>query len=138
MTRIFNRANEKEKRRKLRNNMTGAEKLLWERIRRRQLRNKRFLRQYGVEKYVIEFYCPEIKLAIEVDGDTHESEEEILYDKNRQEEIENYGITFLRIKNEEIFVNIENVELKIETFIDKPPLLQRGEMSASIIEIVEI
>jgi very-short-patch-repair endonuclease len=68
MTNIFNRTDEKDKRRKLRNNMTNAEKLLWERIRRRQIRNKRFLRQFSVGKYVIDFYCPEIKLAIEVDG----------------------------------------------------------------------
>ena len=122
MKRIFNRTEEKEKRRKLRNNMTNAEKLLWERIRNRQLRNKRFLRQYSVVKYVIDFYCPEIKLAIEVDGDTHESEEEILYDKNRQEEIENFGISFLRIKNEEIFVNIDKVILKIEAINDGTPL----------------
>ena len=122
MKRIFNRTAEKEKRRKLRNNMTNAEKLLWERIRRRQIRDKRFLRQFSVEKYVIDFYCPEIKLAIEVDGDTHESEEEILYDKNRQEEIENFGISFLRYKNEKIFGNIDKVILKIETFIDGTPL----------------
>ncbi len=122
MKRIFNRTEEKEKRRKLRNNMTNAEKLLWERIRNRQVRKKRFLRQYSVLKYVIDFYCPEIKLAIEVDGDIHISEESIEYDKNRQTEIENYGIKFLRIKNEEVFANIHNVILKIETIIDGTPL----------------
>jgi len=94
LTKIFNRTEEKEKRRKLRNNMTKAEKLLWERLRKRQVRNKRFLRQFGVGKYVIDFYCPEIKLAIEVDGDTHSSNNEIEYDKNRQNEIENFGIFF--------------------------------------------
>ncbi len=122
MKRIFNRTEEKEKRRKLRNNMTNAEKLLWERIRNRQVRKKRFLRQYSVLKYVIDFYCPEIKLAIEVDGDIHISEESIEYDKNIQTEIENYGIKFLRIKNEEVFANIHNVILKIETIIDGTPL----------------
>jgi very-short-patch-repair endonuclease len=122
MTRIFNRTEEKEKRRKLRSNMTNAEKLLWERIRNRQIRNKRFLRQYGVVKYIIDFYCPEIKLAIEVDGETHCSDEEIEYDKNRQTEIENFGIRFLRIKNEEVFGKIDKVILKIETFIDGTPL----------------
>ena len=122
MNRIFNRTEEKEKRRKLRNNMTNAEKLLWERIRNRQVKNKRFLRQYSVVKYVLDFYCPEIKLAIEVDGDTHYSEEEIEYDKLRQSEIENFGISFLRFKNEEIFGNTDKVILKIETFIDTTPL----------------
>jgi very-short-patch-repair endonuclease len=129
MTRIFNRTEEKEKRRKLRNNMSKAEKLLWEKLRRRHIRNKRFLRQYSVGKSVIDFYCPEIKLAVEADGDTHNSTEEIEYDKNRQSEIENFGIRFLRIKNEESFENIDKVVLKIETYIDKTPLtplLQRG------------
>ena len=129
MTRIFNRTEEKEKRRILRNNMTSAERLLWERLRKRQVKNKRFLRQFSVLKYVLDFYCPEIKLAIEVDGDTHRSDEEIDYDLNRQTEIENFGIRFLRITNEEIFGNIHNVILKIETVIDgtpPTPLLQSG------------
>ena len=80
------------------------------------------MRQYSVVKYVLDFYCPEIKLAIEVDGDTHYSEEEIEYDKLRQSEIENFGISFLRFKNEEIFGNTDKVILKIETFIDTTPL----------------
>lgn len=71
MIRIFDRTEEKGKRRKLRNNLTIAEKQLWDRIRNRQVRNKSFLRQYSVLKYVIDFYCPEIKLWIEVDGDKH-------------------------------------------------------------------
>ncbi len=62
MIRIFDRTEEKGKRRKLRNNLTIAEKQLWDRIRNRQVRNKSFLRQYSVLKYVIDFYCPEIKL----------------------------------------------------------------------------
>lgn len=121
MTRIFNRTEEKEKRRILRNNMTSAERLLWERLRKRQVKNKRFLRQFSVGKYVIDFYCPEIKLAIEVDGETHSSDEEIEYDQNRQTELEDFGISFLRITNEEIFGNIHNVILKIETVIDETP-----------------
>jgi len=110
--------------------MTQAEKILWERLRKRQVRNKRFLRQFGVGEYVIDFYCPEIKLAVEVDGDIHSLNDEVEYDKNRQEEIENFGIHFLRIKNEEVFRNIERVILKIEITIDATPLtplLQRGE-----------
>ncbi len=132
MTRIFNKSDGKEKRRNLRKNLTNAEKLLWERIRRRQIRNKRFLRQYGVGKYVIDFYCPEIKLAIEADGDTHDSDEEILYDKKRQKEIEKYGITFLQFGNEEIFANIESLIKKIEAVIDKTPLIPPFEKGGGV------
>ena len=119
MTKIYNRIDQKEKRRILRNNMPNAEKLIWEKLRRRQIKNKRFLRQYSVGKYVIDFFCPEIKLAIEVDGDTHNSSEEIEYDKYRQSEIENLGIKFLRFKNDEIFENIVNVIKKIEITIEE-------------------
>lgn len=119
MTKIYNRIDQKEKRRKLRNSMSNAEKILWERLRRRQINNKRFLRQYSVGKYVIDFYCPEIKLAIEADGDTHNSDEEIEYDKYRQIEVENLGIKFLRFKNDEIFENIVNVIKKIEITIEE-------------------
>ena len=94
--------------------MTKAEELLWQKIRKRQICNKRFLRQYSVGKYVIDFYCPEIKLAIEVDGVTHNSNEEINYDKYRQQEIENLGIKFLRFRNEEIFNDIDMIVLKIK------------------------
>ncbi len=117
LTTIYNRIDQKEKRRELRNNMPKAEKMLWEKLRKRQIKNKRFLRQYSVGKYVIDFYCPEIKFAIEADGYTHNSEEGIEYDKIRQSDIENLGIRFLRIKNDEIFGNIEDVIRKIEIVI---------------------
>jgi len=118
MTRIFNRRDEIEKRRALRNNMTKAEKLLWQRLRKRQIREKRFLRQFGIDKYFVDFYCPELKLAVEVDGVTHNSVYEMEYDLVRQDEIEYYGITFLRVKNKEIFENINNVVSKVEEKID--------------------
>ncbi|MBL8008557.1 MAG: endonuclease domain-containing protein [Ignavibacteria bacterium] len=117
MTTIYNRIDQKEKRRELRNSMPKAEKMLWERLKKRQIKNKRFLRQYSIGRYVIDFYCPEIKFAIEADGDTHNLEEGIEYDLNRQNEIENLGIRFLRIKNDEIYRNIEDVLAKIEILI---------------------
>lgn len=109
--------------------MTNAEKLLWNKLRKRQIKNKRFLRQYNVKHHVIDFYCPEIKLAIEVDGDTHCSYDEIINDFRRRLEIERFGIRFLRIRNEDVFGNIDEVILKIEASIDNPldPLFQRGD-----------
>ena len=114
MSRIYNRKDQNEKRKVLRNSMPQTELILWNRLKGRQIKNKKFRRQFGVGRYVIDFYCPEIKLAIELDGDTHNSTDEIKYDKTRQSEIENLGIIFLRIKNEEVFKNIEEVILKIE------------------------
>ena len=98
MTLLFNKITEKEKRRKLRNNSTKAEKQLWAEIRSKKI-GFRFLRQYGVEKYVIDFYSPRLKLAIEVDGITHLTQEELEYDERRQSEIEQVGIQFIRFTN---------------------------------------
>lgn len=100
--RVFTKKSEQTKRRLLRNNSTRAEVLLWMEIKNKKL-GVRMLRQYSVGKYVIDFYSPEIKLAIEVDGVTHISPEEKAYDKFRQEEIEKNGIHFLRFSNNDVY-----------------------------------
>ena len=109
MTKIFNRHNEKLKRRYLRKNVTWAEKILWQEIRNKKILRQRFLRQYRIGKYVVDFFCPKIKLAIEIDGSTHTKDDEIEYDTQRQKEIESLGIKFLRFTNLEIFYSLSNV-----------------------------
>jgi very-short-patch-repair endonuclease len=71
MTKIFNKSSEKLKRQQLRNNLTPAELILWSRLRGKQIYNCKFRRQYSIDYFVIDFYAPEIKLAIEVDGESH-------------------------------------------------------------------
>lgn len=112
LTLLFNKISEKEKRRKLRNNSTKAEICLWAEIRNKKL-GYRFLRQYGVGKFVIDFYSPRLKLAIEVDGVTHLTKEELEYDERRQFEIEQLGIQFIRFTNLEVYNEIANVIKKI-------------------------
>ena len=119
MTQYFNRKEEKVKRRMLRNNMTEAERILWVRLKRRQVMNKRFLRQFSFGKYVVDFYCPEIKLAIEIDGNTHHTKDELEYDRKRQNEIEELDIKFLRFTNEEVFGSVDKVVADIEYFIEQ-------------------
>ncbi|MDQ3022417.1 MAG: endonuclease domain-containing protein [Bacteroidota bacterium] len=119
MGRIYNRKEQNQKRKALRNGMPNAEVILWNHLKGRQRKKMKFRRQFGVGRYAIDFYCPEIKLAIEVDGDTHDSLDEIEYDNRRQSEIENYKIIFLRIKNEEVFKSIDEVILKIENKINE-------------------
>lgn len=104
MTKHFNKQAMKERRRQLRSNMTYCEKLVWMYLRKRQMK-ERFLRQYSVDNYVIDFYCPKLKLALEIDGDVHDDEIQKEYDKNRQEYLERFGITFVRIRNEELIGN---------------------------------
>ncbi len=97
--------------------MPQAEILLWRRLKGKQVKGFKFRRQFSVGKYVIDFYNTTLKLAIEADGDTHSTVEEIEYDRIRQNEIENFGIRFLRFRNEEIFNNLDEVIMKIEETI---------------------
>lgn len=105
MTKHYNKSSEKEKRRELRQNQTIAEKLAWRYLRNRQLLGYKFKRQYSVDKFVIDFYCPELKLVIELDGSIHELPDQKKRDEVRQKYLEEFGIKFIRIKNEELLGN---------------------------------
>ncbi|MBN1639175.1 MAG: DUF559 domain-containing protein, partial [Ignavibacteriales bacterium] len=72
MTKHYNISSEKEKRRQLRQGQTYCEKIVWENVRNRRLLGLKFRRQYSVDKFVIDFYCPEHKIALEIDGEIHE------------------------------------------------------------------
>jgi len=114
MQRIFNRHSELEKRRILRARMTIEEKILWERISNRKLKDCKFRRQYSIGPYVVDFYCPAKKLAVEIDGVIHESEINTEYDKERDDFIGSLGIKTIRISNEEIRSNLNSVINKLE------------------------
>ena len=109
MTKLYNRTSEKFKRQKLRTEMTEAEKRLGEHIRNRQLENCKFRRQYSVAAFVLDFYAPEIKLALEVDGDSHFVDGAVEYDAERQEFIESGRIKFLRFTNDDVYHNLDGV-----------------------------
>lgn len=98
----------------LRNAMPEAEIILWSRLRKKQLLGYRFRRQYGIESFVLDFYCTNIKLAIEIDGESHFREGAQERDKERQQIIEGYGIRFLRFTNEDVRRNLEGVLSSIE------------------------
>ena len=97
--------------------MPKAEVILWLKLKGKGTGYK-FRRQYSVDKFVVDFYCSELKLAIEVDGDSHYTEDGTERDKERQKIIEHYGITFLRFTNDEIYKNPDGVMMKIIEFID--------------------
>jgi very-short-patch-repair endonuclease len=123
MTQLFNNLTEKEKRRILRKNTTASEKIVWTYLRRKQILNERFLRQFSVEYYVLDFYCPRLRLAIEIDGDSHFINQDVIdYDKVRQDFIENLGIEVLRFRNEEVFADNDSV---ISTITQKVKELQK-------------
>ena len=101
--------------------MTHAEVLLWNYVRRKQIHNIRFRRQFSIEQFIIDFYSPQLKLAIEIDGLTHLTDEEKDYDAWRQNKLEEYGVKFLRFTNEEVYGNINEVlriiSLEAETIL---------------------
>ena len=82
---------------------------MWNHLSRRQMNGYKFRRQQSVDQYVIDFYCPELKLAIEIDGDSHFMSGAEVQDKIRQEYIESFGIQFLRFTNEDVYKNIDGV-----------------------------
>jgi len=97
--------------------MTPAERILWEVLRRKTLAGVKFRRQHPVGRYILDFYCPEYKLAIEVDGDSHIGKEQ--YDTIRTEALGAYGLNVLRFRNEEVLADLESVLLRILQVINK-------------------
>jgi very-short-patch-repair endonuclease len=119
MTEFFNKATEKEKRRQFRNNAPQAETMVWSKLKGKQLLGYKFRRQYSVGPYVIDFYCPALKLAVEIDGDSHFEEGAKDYDCPRQSFIESFGIRFLRFTNEEVYRNLNGVLAAIAQIIQQ-------------------
>jgi very-short-patch-repair endonuclease len=99
------------KARYLRHEETKAEKILWKEIRNRKLGVK-FRRQHPVDKFILDFYAPEIKLGIELDGFSHKENTE--YDKLRTEYLKSKGIKIIRFWNSEIENNLKEVIFKIK------------------------
>jgi len=117
MTEVFNKKEHTKLRKHLRNSAPDAEKLLWSKLKGSQVLNCKFRRQYGVDKYVVDFYCPELKLGIEIDGDPHFKGNAMEKDKARQDAIEKYGITLLRFYNDDVYKSLNGVLRSIEKHI---------------------
>ena len=107
---------------KNRNDMTVAEKIIWDKILSRDKTGYRFLRQKPIDRFIIDFYCPKLLLAIEIDGESHIHKKET--DKMRDEFLKQIGVTTIRFTNEEVINNIEIVKKKINDLI--PPLVKEG------------
>ena len=88
--------------------MTECEIILWSHI-RNNLLGVRFRRQYGIGSYIADFYCPSLKLVIELDGSQHFTEEGLEYDKIREDFMKSLGIKTLRFNNNDVWNNIERI-----------------------------
>lgn len=102
--------------RQLRKNSTLTEVLLWQKIKQRVL-GVQFHRQVPMLNYIVDFYCHEIGLAIEIDGSSHNHK--YFYDTKRQGQLEKEGVTFLRFSNENIKHNMFSVLLVIQQTVDE-------------------
>ena len=106
---IHNRKHLKEFRKELRNNLTAAEAVLWTYLQKRKLEGRKFRRQHSIGKYIVDFYCPDEKVAVELDGAAHFTPEGSDYDATRDAYLRGLGIQVLRYENRDIFNNVEAV-----------------------------
>ena len=95
--------------RQLRKNQTPAEVLLWSTLRSRQLSEYKFRRQHPVGNYILDFYCSEAELAIEIDGGQHADEKECQRDNERTAILNDLGIQVVRFWNHEVLENLDYV-----------------------------
>ena len=102
---------------KLRKNMTLSEVLLWNELKNKKILGYDFDRQRPINNYIVDFYCKELKLAIEIDGDTHIFKYED--DDERQKVIEKLGVSFLRFEDVEVKNSMNNVLRVIVDWIER-------------------
>ena len=96
-------------RRELRRNLTPAEALLWSNLKNASLEGKQFHRQYGIGPYIVDFYCPQCRLIVELDGAVHEGPLEIERDEKRTAFLNGLGIRVIRFENRAVFDSLELV-----------------------------
>ncbi len=117
--------------RELRKKGVLSEVLLWNNLKGRKMRGYQFMRQKPVGDYIVDFYCNKLKLAIEIDGESHDGR--FLYDMERQSVLESMGLTLLRFSDSDVKRDISSVLMAIEGWIEKieqPPLTPfiKGEL----------
>ena len=111
--------NLKEFSRKLRNNSTLGEILLWKKLRAGSMRNYTFNRQKPLGRYIVDFYCRPLKLVIEIDGAYHFEEEQKVKDKHRQTILEGMGLSFLRFSEQQVRKDLDIVLKTLEDYVSE-------------------
>ena len=119
--------------RQLRSNMTGPETRLWSRLRARQLQGLKFHRQHGIGPYIVDFYCSEQSLVIELGGDSHADADQIPKDQLHDRYFQSLGLRVIRYINDVILKNLDGVledladRLSSGSTSPRPSLRRRGE-----------
>ncbi|MDZ7754975.1 endonuclease domain-containing protein [Rhodohalobacter sp.] len=109
----------KERARELRNNSTQSERILWKYLKGNQMLGYDFHRQKPVNNFIIDFFCQELYLGIELDGYSHLFEEKSIYDIKREKKLKSLGVEIIRFWDEEVFNDIDNVLRVIEHVVLK-------------------
>lgn len=112
----------KQRRRELRHNQTEAEKALWAHLRNKQFYGMKFFRQYGLGPYIVDFYCPNMKLAVELDGGQHNTSENQAYDAARSKYLRAQEIEVIRFWNNEVLLDMESVLSELGLKVTPLPL----------------
>ena len=118
---VYNKPALKPRRQQLRNQLTEAEKVLWIHLKHKKL-GFWFKRQVSIYSYVVDFYCPQKRLVIELDGQIHKSPSQIKYDTFRDKYLKALNIKVLRFWNQEVITDPSRVIEKIKTILNTPTL----------------
>jgi len=120
-----------ERCREMRKGATDAETLLWQLLRDRQLMNFKFRRQYAIDRFIVDFYCHEASLVIELDGGGHNENEQADYDRQRTARLEELGLRVIRFWNHEMLHQTEDVirtiAEELTARVSLTPALSQGE-----------
>ena len=109
MKKIHNKPNLLEYRKKLRRRSTAAESTLWRTIKNKQVENLKFRRQHSIGNYIVDFYCPEIRLIIELDGASHDNYLSEERDPIRDRKLEEHNCTIIRFENRYVYEFLEEI-----------------------------
>ena len=112
--RIHNRKYLESYRKKLRKSLTPAEATLWKNLQNRNLKGRKFRRQHSIENYIVDFYCPEERLVVELDGQVHNNPIAQENDRTRTEKLNEIGIKVIRFENKMVFDCLQQVLQVIE------------------------
>ncbi|MBE9198585.1 endonuclease domain-containing protein [Nodularia sp. LEGE 06071] len=103
----------------MRRELTPAEKQLWQKLRNQQVLGFKFRRQHAIDRFIVDFYCGEVQLVVEVDGEIHDYTPE--KDAIRQEFLQSLGLRVVRFKNEDVLQSIEEVLAEIVRWLQEEP-----------------
>ncbi len=118
----------KKRARKLRNNSTISEILLWQKLKGKRMKGFDFDRQRPIDNFIVDFYWKDLMLALEVDGKSHN--DKFMYDVHRQHKLESLGVNFLRFTDLEVKKDMNNVLNTIENWIEETKLLPYGHLGS--------